>query len=268
MSSAAGDPLLVIEDLHVDVAGKEILKGVDLAIQAGETHVILGQNGTGKSTLAYALMGHPNYAVTRGRVLFEGQDLLALEPDERARRGLFLAFQNPIAVPGVSVANFLRTAYQARFAGNNGSGAGAPSFSVLEFQKKLLSALESLKMDTALATRYLNEGFSGGEKKQMEILQLALLQPKLAMLDETDSGLDVDKLATVGRGAADLARAYGMAVLIITHYKRMLNYIQPSRAHLLMDGRLAVSAGPELADEIDREGYEAARAKYAAQRAA
>jgi Fe-S cluster assembly ATP-binding protein len=267
--SDSAQSLLAIEDLHVSIAGKEVLKGVSLALSAGEIHVILGQNGTGKSTLAYAVMGHPNYQVTKGRVLFEGEDLLAMEPDERARRGVFLAFQNPIAVPGVSVSNFLRTAYQARFHGGpvkaaEKDGGAARGFSVLEFQKKLLAAMRELKMDVSLATRYLNEGFSGGEKKQMEILQMALLQPRLAILDETDSGLDVDKLATVGHAAAELARKNHMGVLIITHYKRMLNYVQPTRAHLLMDGRLVASAGPELADEIDAHGYETARAKYAA----
>jgi Fe-S cluster assembly ATP-binding protein len=267
--SNASSPLLKVEDLRVKIAGKEVLKGISLALNAGEVHVVLGQNGIGKSTLAYAIMGHPNYEVTGGRILYEGEDLLALEPDARARKGVFLAFQNPISVPGVTVANFLRTAYQARFHGGpvkatdkrGGAGSG---FSVMEFQKKLRAAMTGLKIDPTLATRYLNEGFSGGEKKQMEILQMILLQPRLALMDETDSGLDVDKLATVGQAAYTQARENNMGVLVITHYKRMLNYVQPTHAHLLMDGRLVVSKGPELVDEIDQQGYEKARAKYAA----
>jgi len=269
MSANAKAPLLQVIDLHVTVAEKPVLKGVNLTLNAGEVHVVLGQNGTGKSTLAYAIAGHPNYKITQGKVLFEGEDLLDMEADERARRGIFLAFQHPIAVPGVSVANFLRAAYQARFHGGvvkaTDKSAGKDSgFSVMEFQKKLVAAMKELKMDPALAMRYLNDGFSGGEKKQMEILQLAMLQPKLAMLDETDSGLDVDKLATVGTSAAALAAKHNMGILIITHYKRMLNYVKPSNAHLLMDGKVVVSAGPELADEIDEKGYEHARKKYMA----
>ncbi len=268
MGTANEKPLLEIQDLRVKVAEKEVLRGLSLTVRAGEIHVLLGMNGSGKSTLAYAIAGHPNYTVTGGRVLFEGDDLLALEPDERARRGVFLAFQHPISVPGVSVANFLRTAYQARFHGaaakaTDKSGGKDAGFSVMEFQKKLTTAMKELKIDPALAMRYLNEGFSGGEKKQMEILQLAMLQPRLAMLDETDSGLDVDKLATVGSGATALAKKHNMGVLIITHYKRMLHYVPPSRAHLLLDGKIIVSAGPELADEIDAHGYEAAKKKYA-----
>ncbi|MCW8131351.1 MAG: Fe-S cluster assembly ATPase SufC [Planctomycetota bacterium] len=265
---ASNAPLLVVEDLRVKVAEKEVLKGLSLTIKAGETHVLLGMNGSGKSTLAYAIMGHPNYTVTGGKVFFEGEDLLAMEPSERARKGVFLAFQHPISVPGVSVANFLRTAYQARFHGGvvkatDKTGGKDAGFSVMEFQKKLMAAMKELKIDPTLATRYLNEGFSGGEKKQMEILQLAMLQPKFAMLDETDSGLDVDKLATVGTGAALMAKKHNMGILIITHYKRMLNYVPPTHAHLLLDGKVAVSAGPELADEIDQHGYDAAKKKYA-----
>jgi len=262
-------PLLQVKDLHVNVAGKDVLKGVSLSVQPGEIHVVLGQNGIGKSTLAYAVMGHPSYEITSGSVHYQGEDLLALSPDERARKGVFLAFQNPIAVPGVTVANVLRTAYQARFHGgpakaSDKSGGKNSGFSVMAFQKKLRSAMTELKIDPTLATRYLNEGFSGGEKKQMEILQMALLQPKLALMDETDSGLDVDKLATVGQAAYKLSKDHNMGVLVITHYKRMLNFVQPTHAHLLMDGRLVVSKGPDLVDEIDQEGYEKARAKYAA----
>src|SRR4029077_9108951 len=244
-------PLLKIENLHVKVAEKEILKGLTLTLNRGEVHVLLGQNGTGKSTLAYAIAGHPNYTITQGSIAINGEDLLAMEADARARAGIFLAFQAPIAVPGVSVANFLRTAYQARFFGSavkatdkdGGKGSG---FSVMEFQKKLIAAMKSLKIDPTLATRYLNEGFSGGEKKQMEILQMAMLQPTLAMLDETDSGLDLDKLQVVGEGASKLAKEHGMGVLVITHYKRLLNSIRPSHAPLLVDGKIGVSMGPEL----------------------
>src|SRR5882724_3255724 len=260
-------PLLKVENLHVKVAEKEILKGLSLSINKGEVHVLLGQNGTGKSTLAYAIAGHPNYTVTSGKVWVNGEDLLAMEADARARAGIFLAFQAPISVPGVSVANFLRTAYQARFFGaaakaTDKTAGKASGFSVMEFQKKLMAAMKSLKIDPTLATRYLNEGFSGGEKKQMEILQMAMLQPTLAMLDETDSGLDLDKLQVVGDGAAALAREHGMGVLVITHYKRLLNYIKPSHAHLLVDGKIGVSMGPELVDELEAKGYEYIKNTY------
>ncbi|HYF49648.1 MAG TPA: Fe-S cluster assembly ATPase SufC [Planctomycetota bacterium] len=260
-------PLLQIENLHVRIAGKEILKGLTMTLNKGEVHVLLGQNGTGKSTLAYAIAGHPSYEITQGKVLLDGEDLLAMEADERARKGVFLAFQAPIAVPGVSVANFLRTAYQARFHGavvkaTDKSGGKDIGFSVLEFQKKLMAAMKELKIDPTLATRYLNEGFSGGEKKQMEILQMAMLQPRLAMLDETDSGLDVDKLQVVGEGAARLAQQHGMGVLVITHYKRLLSYIKPTHAHLLVDGKIGVSMGPELVDELEAKGYEYIKSAY------
>jgi Fe-S cluster assembly ATP-binding protein len=268
----ADTPLLQIEDLHVTVQGKPILKGVSFSLNRGEVHVLLGQNGTGKSSLAYAIAGHPSYNVTQGRILFEGQDILSLPADERARRGVFLAFQTPIAVPGVSVANFMRAAYQARFcpkpeAGQQ-NGAQAPGFSVMEFQRNLLGAMRSLKIDPALATRYLNDGFSGGEKKQMEILQMAMLRPVLAVLDETDSGLDLDRLQIVGEGAARLAKEHNMGVLVITHYKRLLTYIQPTHTHLLVDGRIGVSLGPELVDELEANGYEFIRNKYVAAPAA
>ncbi|MCY3018835.1 MAG: Fe-S cluster assembly ATPase SufC [Planctomycetota bacterium] len=260
-------PLLAIEDLHVKVAEKEILKGLTLSLNRGEVHVLLGQNGTGKSTLAYAIAGHPSYKVTQGRILLDGDDLLAMAADERARRGVFLAFQSPVAVPGVSVANFLRTAYQARFHGAAAKATDktvgqAGGFSVIEFQKKLMAAMKGLKVDPALATRYLNDGFSGGEKKQMEILQMSLLRPTLAMLDETDSGLDLDKLHVVGEGAGRLAQEYNMGVLVITHYKRLLTYIKPTRAHLLLDGKIAVSMGPELVDELEEKGFDYLKATY------
>ncbi|MEI6235651.1 MAG: Fe-S cluster assembly ATPase SufC [Planctomycetota bacterium] len=260
-------PLLKIEDLHVKVAEKEILKGLSLTIHRGEVHVLLGQNGTGKSTLAYAIAGHPNYTITSGKVWVNGEDLLAMEADARARAGIFLAFQAPISVPGVSVANFLRTAFQARFFGaaakaTDKTQGKASGFSVMEFQKKLLAAMKNLKIDPTLATRYLNDGFSGGEKKQMEILQMAMLQPTLAMLDETDSGLDLDKLQIVGEGAARLAQEHNMGVLVITHYKRLLTYIKPTHAHLLVEGKIAVSMGPELVDELEAKGYEVIKKEY------
>ena len=265
-------PLLQIEDLHVSVADKPILKGLTLTINRGEVHVLLGQNGTGKSTLAYAIAGHPNYKVTQGKVSINGVDLLAMEADARARAGVFLAFQAPIAVPGVSVANFLRTAFQARFFGavvkaTDKDGGKSAGFSVMEFQKKLMAAMKSLKIDPTLATRYLNDGFSGGEKKQMEILQMAMLQPTLAMLDETDSGLDLDKLQVVGEGAAALAKEHGMGVLVITHYKRLLNYIKPTHAHLLVDGKIGISMGPELVDELETKGYDYIKKTYVKQSA-
>jgi len=261
-------PLLVIEDLHVKVAEKPILKGVTFSMNRGEVHVLLGQNGSGKSTLAYAIAGHPSYVVTQGKVLFAGEDLLAMEPDERARKGIFLAFQAPVAVPGVSVANFLRTAYQARFHGKvapatDKTGGQSSGFSVIAFQKKLMAAMKSLKIDPALASRYLNDGFSGGEKKQMEVLQMALLQPALAIMDETDSGLDLDKLQIIGEGAARLSQEHNISMLVITHYKRLLKYIQPSHVHLLLDGRIAVSRGPALVDELEEKGFEHIRDTYA-----
>jgi Fe-S cluster assembly ATP-binding protein len=261
-------PLLAVTDLHVKIAEKPILKGVTLSMNRGEVHVLLGQNGSGKSTLAYAIAGHPSYTVTQGSMAFDGDDLLALDAAGRARKGVFLAFQAPIAVPGVSVANFLRTAYQARFHGTTATAdAKSGGFSVIAFQKKLMAAMKGLRIDPALATRYLNDGFSGGEKKQIEILQMALLQPQLAMLDETDSGLDLEKLQIIGEGAARLAQEHNMGVLVITHYKRLLNYIKPTHVHLLLDGKIAVSMGPELVDELEAKGFDYLKATYAKQSA-
>ncbi len=262
-------PLLQIQNLHVAVqagtgqpdAGKEVLRGLNLLVNAGETHVLLGINGSGKSTLAYAIAGHPRYTITEGRVELNGRDLREMTPDERARAGLFLAFQHPLAVPGVSVANFLRMAYQARF---HGEGSSKP-FSVMEFQKKLMATMQELQIDLQLAMRNLNDGFSGGEKKQIEVLQLALLQPRIAILDETDSGLDSDKLSLLGTKIERLAREHQMAILIITHYRRMLDYVPAQHVHLLMDGKIVTSGGPELAREIENTGYETARHRYQAQ---
>src|SRR5512137_2380645 len=214
---------LEIKDLHVSIDGKEILKGVNLIAKQGETHAIMGPNGTGKSTLAYTLMGHPSYTVTQGEVLFKGQNILELQPDERSRLGIFLAFQYPVAISGVTVANFLRTALNARRRAANKEDKGIP---IPEFRKLLTEKMQMLKMDPAFAGRYLNDGFSGGEKKRAEILQMAILKPQIAVLDETDSGLDIDALRIVSEGVNAL-RGSDVGVLVITHYQRILNYIKP-----------------------------------------
>jgi Fe-S cluster assembly ATP-binding protein len=243
---------LEIKDLHVAIDGKEILKGVTLTVEKGAVHAIMGPNGTGKSTLAYTLMGHPSYQVTKGQVTFKGQDLLALEPDERARLGLFLAFQYPVSIPGVTVANFLRTALNARRRAENPEDKGIP---VPEFRKLLKGQMDLLKMDQAFAGRYLNEGFSGGEKKRAEILQMATLRPEIAVLDETDSGLDIDALRVVADGVNALTGPE-MGVLVITHYQRLLNYIKPHFVHVMMDGRIVESGGPDLAMSLEEHGYD------------
>ncbi|MEW6718032.1 MAG: Fe-S cluster assembly ATPase SufC [Chloroflexota bacterium] len=243
---------LVIRDLHVHVGEKEILKGVNLTIKPGEVHALMGPNGTGKSTLAYALMGHPRYEITQGEVLFGRQNLLALETDERSRLGLFLAFQYPVAVPGVSVANFLRTALNAHRKRQDPEDKGIP---IPEFRKMLKEKMDLLQMDYAFAGRYLNEGFSGGEKKRAEILQLATLQPEIALLDETDSGLDIDALRIVSDGVNAL-RGPNLGVLVITHYQRILNYIRPEHVHIMMDGHIVESGGPELALHLEEHGYD------------
>ncbi len=237
---------LVVEDLHVSVEGKEILKGVDLQVQKGKVHALMGPNGSGKSTLANVLMGHPKYEVTGGRILFKGQNVLDLSPDERARLGIFLAFQYPVAVAGVSVANFLRASMKA-VRGSN--------VSVRDFRKLMRSQMELLKVDDAFGSRYLNEGFSGGEKKKNEILQMALLRPEIAVLDETDSGLDIDALRTVSEGVNALLGS-DMGVLIITHYQRILNYIRPDVVHVLVNGRIARTGGRELVEQLEAEGYD------------
>jgi Fe-S cluster assembly ATP-binding protein len=243
---------LVINNLHVSVDGKEILKGVTLTVKQGEVHAIMGPNGTGKSTLAYTLMGHPNYTVTEGEVLFKGQNILDLEPDERSRLGLFLAFQYPVAIPGVTVANFLRSAINARRRAENPEDKGIP---IPEFRKLLKEKMEMLKMDPAFAGRYLNDGFSGGEKKRAEILQMAILKPEIAILDETDSGLDIDALRIVSEGVNALMGPE-MGVLVITHYQRLLNYIKPHVVHVMMGGRIVESGGPDLALHLEEHGYD------------
>jgi len=239
--------LFAFEDLHVKVEGKEIVRGVSLKVQAGEKHALMGPNGSGKSSLANALMGHPSYEVTQGKIYLLGQDITEMAPDERSRLGLFLAFQYPHAVPGVTVANFLRSALQAR----------QPKDEPLKgFRQELKKELAALSVDETFATRYVNDGFSGGEKKRIEILQMAMLKPRMAILDETDSGLDIDALKVVSEG---INRVCGpqVGVLLVTHYQRILDYVTPNFVHVMVNGRIARSGGPELALELEEVGYEA-----------
>jgi len=249
---------LEIRNLHVSIENKEILKGLSLTIKQGEIHAVMGPNGTGKSTLAYTLMGHPSYTVTEGEITFKGQNVLELEPDERSRQGMFLAFQYPVAIPGVTVANFLRSAINARRRAENPEDKGIP---IPEFRKMLKEKMEMLKMDHAFAGRYLNDGFSGGEKKRAEILQLATLKPEIAILDETDSGLDIDALRVVSEGVNALAGPE-LGVLVITHYQRLLNYIKPDYVHVMLDGRIVESGGPDLALHLEEHGYDWVREKH------
>ena len=247
--------LLQIKNLHVALEdGTEIVKGVDLAIDTNEVHAVMGPNGSGKSTLAYALMGHPAYDITEGEILLDGDDLVELGADERAQRGLFLAFQYPYAVPGVTVASFLRSAVNAIRKARN-AGVDDP-VSVKEFRQELQAAMASLGVSRDMAGRYLNEGFSGGEKKRIEILQMAMLRPRLAVLDETDSGLDIDALRVVAGGVKGLVGPETGA-LVITHYQRILNYITPDYVHVFVGGRIVAEGGPELAHKLEAEGYEA-----------
>jgi len=227
-------------------------------VEQGKVHAIMGPNGTGKSTLAYTLMGHPHYSVTGGEVLFKGRNVLELEPDERSRLGLFLAFQYPVAIPGVTVANFLRSAINARRRAENSEDKGMP---IPEFRKMLKEKMALLKMDPSFAGRYLNEGFSGGEKKRAEILQMAALRPEIAILDETDSGLDIDALRIVSEGVNALMDQ-NLGVLVITHYQRLLNYIKPDYVHVMMGGRIVESGGADLALHLEEKGYEWIREKY------
>jgi Fe-S cluster assembly ATP-binding protein len=241
--------MLQITDLHVSVNDKPILKGLNLAVQAGEVHAIMGPNASGKSTLAKVLAGHPGYEPTAGKVTFDGQDLLALEPDERSLAGLFLAFQYPVDIPGVSIANFLRTAVQAR-------QPEGEELDVFDFSEHLAERMEMLDMDVSFAERHVNDGFSGGEKKRNEILQMAMLQPKLAVMDETDSGLDIDALQVVASGVNKLIEEDPqMSILLITHYQRLLNYIEPDYVHVMVNGRIVRSGGPEVALALEAEGY-------------
>ncbi len=268
---------LVIKNLHVTVNDKEILKGVNLTVRQGETHALMGPNGSGKSTLAYAIMGHPHYVITEGDILLDGESVLAMEPDERAKAGLFLAFQYPTAIPGVSLANFLRTAVsnvrghtarakaQALANHNNGNGQAKPIGSELmpmkEFRKDMREKMTMLGIESSFANRYLNDGFSGGEKKRVEILQMAMLSPKIAVLDETDSGLDIDALRTVAEGVSKLIGP-SMGALVITHYQRLLNYIKPEFVHVFFNGRIVLSGGPELALDLEARGYDWVRERF------
>jgi Fe-S cluster assembly ATP-binding protein len=244
-------PTLKIENLHVAIDGKEIVKGFNLEINGGEIHAVMGPNGTGKSTLASALMGHPKYEITEGKVTFLGQDLLEMEVDERARAGLFLAMQYPSEIGGVTNSDFLRTAINARREEGN-------EIPLMKFIKELDKKMELLEINEEFATRYLNEGFSGGEKKRNEILQLMMLQPKLAILDEIDSGLDIDALKYVAKGVNEM-RSPDFGCLIITHYQRLLNYITPDKVHVMMQGRIVKTGGPELAERLEAEGYDGLR---------
>jgi Fe-S cluster assembly ATP-binding protein len=248
-------PLLVVEDLHASVDGNEILKGLDLVIGEGELHALMGPNGSGKSTLAKVIAGHPAYTVTGGRILYKGEDLLALEVDERARGGLFMAFQYPSEIPGVTIAQFMRQAMIAR----TGKEIG-----VLDFYDDLKEAMRLLEVDEKFAERFVNEGFSGGEKKRNEILQLSMLKPDLAILDETDSGLDIDALQIVAKGVNTLHQELGkMGVLIITHYQRLLNFITPDFVHVMMKGRIVKSGDKTLAHQLEAEGYDTFRGELA-----
>ncbi|MBU8880816.1 Fe-S cluster assembly ATPase SufC [Bacillus sp. FJAT-29790] len=239
---------LTINDLHVAIEGKEILKGVNLEIKGGEIHAIMGPNGTGKSTLSSAIMGHPKYEVTQGSVSLDGDDVLEMEVDERARAGLFLAMQYPSEISGVTNADFLRSAINSRLEEGN-------EISLMKFIRKMDNKMEYLEMDQDMAQRYLNEGFSGGEKKRNEILQLMMIEPKIAILDEIDSGLDIDALKVVSKGINEM-RGEDFGCLIITHYQRLLNYIKPDFVHVMMQGRIVKSGGPELAQRLEAEGYD------------
>ena len=254
MLETSPQPLLVIDDLHASVEGTEILKGVDLSIAPGQTHAIMGPNGSGKSTLAYVLMGHPGYEITAGSITYKGEDITEAAPEERAQAGMFLGFQYPEEIPGVSVVNFLRTAL------SNRTGT---DYTVLELRLKVGEAMADLGMDPSFADRYLNEGFSGGERKRNEILQMAILEPEFAVLDETDSGLDIDALKIVAEGVERL-RSDDRGFLIITHYQRMLDYITPDVVHVFVDGAIVESGGPDLADRIEDAGYETYRSSAVA----
>jgi Fe-S cluster assembly ATP-binding protein len=249
MTNTNGAATLEIEGLTATVEGKEILKGIDLVVKQGESHAMMGPNGSGKSTLANVLMGRPGYVATGGNVRFKGEDILSLTPDDRAKRGLFLAFQYPTEVPGVSVVNFLRTAY---------TSIKGEQVSALAFRKHMKEKMQLLGVEDAMVNRYVNQGFSGGEKKKNEILQLAVLEPAIALLDETDSGLDIDSLKAVATGVAQLIGPE-LGVLLITHYQRILNYITPDYVHVMMNGRIVKSGGKELAHELEQKGYEEIR---------
>jgi Fe-S cluster assembly ATP-binding protein len=249
---------LEIRNLYASVEDKPILRGVNLTINQGEVHALMGPNGSGKSTLANVLLGNPAYEITDGQIIFDGKDLLEMEADERSRAGLFLAFQYPVAIPGVTLANFLRHAINARMKEKDPDSKG---ISVPQFRRLMIEKMNGLKMDQSFAGRYLNEGFSGGEKKRAEILQMAVLEPKIAILDETDSGLDIDALRIVAEGV-DSLRGPNLGVLVITHYQRILNYIKPEYVHVMFEGQIVESGGPELALRLEETGYDWVREKY------
>jgi Fe-S cluster assembly ATP-binding protein len=246
---------LEIRNLHVRTEEREILRGVDLAVRKGELHALMGPNGSGKSTLANTIMGHPSYEVTDGEILVDGENITELAPHERAKLGLFLAFQYPVAIPGVSVANFLRLAINAQ---------REEPIKVKEFAAALTAAVELLDVDRSFTSRHLNDGFSGGEKKRAEVLQMAMLRPQIAVLDETDSGLDIDALRTVAEGVAKLHAEQGLGALIITHYQRILDYVRPEFVHIMMDGRIVMNGGNELVERLEQEGYDRIREEVAA----
>ncbi len=241
---------LEIKNLHVSAGDKQILKGVDLHVRSGEFHALMGPNGSGKSTLANVIMGHPNLEVTEGQVIFDGEDITEADPDERSRAGLFMAFQYPVAIPGVTVAKYLRMVMNA-----HREGRGEDAVSLKDFRKTVEAAMQLTQVPREFSNRYLNEGFSGGEKKRMEILQLALQQPRLAVLDETDSGLDIDALNTVAHGVNEVAKPSGMGVLIITHYQRILHMVRPEFVHIMFEGRIVKQGGPELVETLEQKGY-------------
>lgn len=249
---------LAINNLRVSVEGKEILKGINLTIRKGEIHALMGPNGSGKSTLSYTLMGHPGYKVEEGEILFKGENILELSPDQRGRRGIFLAFQYPVSIPGVSMANFLRMAVNVN---RSGGDNGRPPIPMQKFRKLLKEKMAILKMEEAFTRRYINDGFSGGEKKKAEVLQMAMLEPEIAILDETDSGLDIDALRIVAEGVNNLIGP-NIGVLIITHYQRILNYIKPQFVHVLYNGQIAVSGGPDLAQMLEEKGYDEIKERY------
>jgi Fe-S cluster assembly ATP-binding protein len=249
---------LEIRNLHVRIEEREILKGVDLSIDRGEVHALMGPNGSGKSTLANTLLGHPSYEITEGSIAFKGEDITEAEPHERAKAGLFLAFQYPVAIPGVSVANFLRMAINAK---------REEPINVKEFRTELQHAIDLLEVDRSFTSRHLNDGFSGGEKKRAEILQMAMLKPDVAILDETDSGLDIDALRTVAEGVEKLHSEQGLGALIITHYQRILHYIKPQFVHIMLEGRIVLEGGVELVERLEREGYDQIRQEFGAETA-
>jgi len=241
---------LEIRNLHVAAGDKQILKGVDLRVRSGEIHAMMGPNGSGKSTLANAIMGHPGLEVTEGEILFDGEEITEADPDERARAGLFMAFQYPVAIPGVTTAKYLRMVMNA-----HREARGEQPVSLKDFRKTVEAAMELTHVPKEFSSRYINDGFSGGEKKRMEILQLALQQPRLAVLDETDSGLDIDALNTVSHGVNTVAKESGMGALIITHYQRILHLVKPEFVHIMFEGRIVKEGGPELVEQLEQRGY-------------